>query len=194
MRRFFHRLSRRRRKAAPVAIKEYLPAALALRNQGDVLPAIAAEDLAVFHYGMKCFFEEGKSLARLAHANVVRVLNFFRANETAYMVMLRRAVGPAVDQNNRQRGAENGHHAGCSRAAGRGGTARQTRMRQPVGDRNDLGRTFPSRSRIRRRFRTRRLMPPPAAAAGCGRGRISLRLPDRARRFPDMQHHRKADK
>jgi serine/threonine protein kinase len=72
---------------APVAIKEYLPAALALRSWGDVLPAIAAENLATFGYGMKCFFEEGKSLAGLAHGNVVRVLNFFRANETAYMVM-----------------------------------------------------------------------------------------------------------
>ena len=71
----------------PVAIKEYLPSSLALRNQGDVLPAIAEEDLATFRYGMKCFFEEGKSLAGLAHSNVVRVLNFFRANETAYMVM-----------------------------------------------------------------------------------------------------------
>ena len=71
----------------PVAIKEYLPASLALRREGDFLPAIAAEDQPTFHYGMKCFFEEGRSLAGLAHANVVRVLNFFRANETAYMVM-----------------------------------------------------------------------------------------------------------
>lgn len=71
----------------PVAIKEYLPSSLALRSRGDVLPAIAEEDLPAFRYGMKCFFEEGKSLARLVHGNVVRVLNFFRANETAYMVM-----------------------------------------------------------------------------------------------------------
>jgi serine/threonine protein kinase len=71
----------------PVAIKEYLPSSLALRNQGDALPAIAAENLAIFRYGMKCFFEEGRSLAGLSHTNVVRVLNFFRANETAYLVM-----------------------------------------------------------------------------------------------------------
>ena len=71
----------------PMAIKEYLPSSLALRNQGDVLPAIAQENLATFRYGMKCFFEEGKSLAGLSHGNIVRVLNFFRANETAYMVM-----------------------------------------------------------------------------------------------------------
>ena len=36
---------------------------------------------------MKCFFEEGRALAHLNHPNVVRVLNFFRANETVYMVM-----------------------------------------------------------------------------------------------------------
>jgi len=71
----------------PLAIKEYMPASLALRDQGDVLPAIAEEDRATFSYGLKCFFEEGKSLAGLSHSNVVRVLNFFRANETVYMVM-----------------------------------------------------------------------------------------------------------
>ena len=36
---------------------------------------------------MKCFFEEGRALAKINHPNVVRVLNFFRANETVYMVM-----------------------------------------------------------------------------------------------------------
>jgi len=71
----------------PVAIKEYLPSQLALRNQGDALPSIAEDNVQTFRYGMKCFFEEGRSLARLSHANVVRVLNFFRANETVYLVM-----------------------------------------------------------------------------------------------------------
>src|SRR5256886_5390226 len=73
--------------AQPVAIKEYLPSQLALRKEGDALPSIAEENLATFRYGMRCFFEEGRSLARLSHPNVVRVLNFFRANETVYMVM-----------------------------------------------------------------------------------------------------------
>jgi serine/threonine protein kinase len=71
----------------PVAIKEYLPSQLALRKEGDALPSISEDNLATFRYGMKCFFEEGRSLARLSHPNVVRVLNFFRANETVYMVM-----------------------------------------------------------------------------------------------------------
>jgi serine/threonine protein kinase len=71
----------------PVAIKEYLPNSLALRTEGDELPSIAEENVAAFRYGMKCFFEEGRALAKLSHPNVVQVLNFFRANETVYMVM-----------------------------------------------------------------------------------------------------------
>ncbi|MCL4725534.1 MAG: protein kinase, partial [Burkholderiales bacterium] len=72
---------------APVAIKEYLPNSLALRAEGDALPSIAEENVATFRYGMKCFFEEGRALAKISHPNVVQVLNFFRANETVYMVM-----------------------------------------------------------------------------------------------------------
>ena len=71
----------------PVAIKEYLPSSLALRREGAAIPSIAEENLATFRYGMKCFFEEGRSLAPLSHANLVSVINFFRANETAYLVM-----------------------------------------------------------------------------------------------------------
>src|SRR5919108_76027 len=56
----------------PVAIKEY---------------RIAEDDRAKFLHGMRCFFEEGRALARFSHPNVVRVLNFFRANDTVYLVM-----------------------------------------------------------------------------------------------------------
>jgi serine/threonine protein kinase len=70
-----------------VAIKEYLPSALVLRTEGDLVRATSAENLNSFRYGMKCFFEEGRALAKINHPNVVRVLNFFRANETVYMVM-----------------------------------------------------------------------------------------------------------
>ncbi|MDR2031977.1 MAG: serine/threonine protein kinase [Azoarcus sp.] len=71
----------------PVAIKEYLPNSLALRKEGEIEPQVPNENLPAFRYGMKCFFEEGRALARLLHPNVVRVLNFFRANGTVYMVM-----------------------------------------------------------------------------------------------------------
>src|SRR5690606_8119481 len=72
---------------APVAIKEYLPNSLALRKDGEITPQIDAGHESAFRYGMKCFFEEGRSLARLRHPNVVRVQNFFRTNGTVYMVM-----------------------------------------------------------------------------------------------------------
>src|SRR3954469_9262411 len=72
---------------APVAIKEYLPASLVLRTEGDIVRASSVENLTSFRYGMNCFFEEGRALAKINHPNVVRVLNFFRANETVYLVM-----------------------------------------------------------------------------------------------------------
>ena len=71
----------------PVAIKEYLPATLALRTNGARSPIVPEENSATFRYGLKCFFEEGRALAHLSHPNVVRVLNFFRANDTVYLVM-----------------------------------------------------------------------------------------------------------
>lgn len=72
---------------APVAIKEYLPSTLALRTGAGPMPVVPEAYAAAFRYGMKCFFEEGRALATLAHPNVVRVMNFFRANETVYLVM-----------------------------------------------------------------------------------------------------------
>ncbi|HUQ73553.1 MAG TPA: serine/threonine-protein kinase [Burkholderiales bacterium] len=74
-------------KDSPVVIKEYLPSTLAVRTDAGAAPKVAPADLARYRYGVKCFFEEGRALARLSHPNVVRVLNFFRANETVYLVM-----------------------------------------------------------------------------------------------------------
>jgi serine/threonine protein kinase len=70
-----------------VALKEYLPSSLVKRSSGELVPFVSAENLPTYHNGLKCFFEEGRSLARILHPNVVRVLNFFRANDTVYMVM-----------------------------------------------------------------------------------------------------------
>ena len=71
----------------PFAIKEYLPSALPLRTEGVEVTITDESNLAIFRHGLKCFFEEGRALAMISHANVVRVENFFRANETCYMVM-----------------------------------------------------------------------------------------------------------
>jgi len=70
-----------------VAIKEYLPAALATRAQGELVPQIQTDKLSLYRLGLKSFFEEGRALAQISHPAVVNVLNFFRENETVYMVM-----------------------------------------------------------------------------------------------------------
>ena len=69
------------------AIKEYLPSSLVKRSAGQLAPEIPSANEVTFRNGLRCFFEEGRALARIFHPNVVRVLNFFRANETVYMVM-----------------------------------------------------------------------------------------------------------
>lgn len=92
------------RDNTPVAIKEYLPNALALREEGHIQPKIPEEFLPAFRYGMKCFFEEGRTLAGLNHPNVVRVLNFFRANDTVYMVMRYERGRTLQDYITRRRG------------------------------------------------------------------------------------------
>ena len=70
-----------------VAIKEYLPSSLASRAPGELLPQVQPEKLSLYRLGLKSFFEEGRSLAQISHPSVVSVLNFFRQNETVYMVM-----------------------------------------------------------------------------------------------------------
>ncbi|NMM10394.1 MAG: serine/threonine protein kinase [Polaromonas sp.] len=70
-----------------VAIKEYLPSSLTSRSPGELLPQVQPEKLSLYRLGLKSFFEEGRSLAQISHGSVVSVLNFFRENETVYMVM-----------------------------------------------------------------------------------------------------------
>jgi serine/threonine protein kinase len=77
----------RDREGSTVAIKEYLPVLLALREEGGRVAPSSPDNLAGFRHGLKCFFEEGRALARIEHSNIVRVVNFFRANDTVYMVM-----------------------------------------------------------------------------------------------------------
>ncbi len=71
-----------------VAIKEYLPLALAVRQDGiTVLPrsTTAAQD---FAWGRDRFVAEGRTLASLQDApGIVRVFDFLEANGTAYIIM-----------------------------------------------------------------------------------------------------------
>ncbi len=71
-----------------VVIKEYLPKKLAKREEGKVRVSVISETRRdAFHHGRKLFYQEAKALATLRHPNIVRVRNFFLANDTAYLVM-----------------------------------------------------------------------------------------------------------
>ncbi len=71
-----------------VAIKEYMPSTLVAReNKRPAVAAHSAEDQTEFEYGLKQFLQEARTLAQFSHANVVRVREFFPANNTAYLVM-----------------------------------------------------------------------------------------------------------
>lgn len=70
-----------------VAIKEYLPVKLAVRD-GAALIRPATEDCSELYLaGLELFIAEARMLAKVEHPNIVRVLNVFVANNTAYMVM-----------------------------------------------------------------------------------------------------------
>ncbi len=70
-----------------VVIKEYLPSRQAARSEGASVQSISAETDSTFRQGMRRFFDEAAALARLNHPNIVRVFDFFRENNTVYLVM-----------------------------------------------------------------------------------------------------------
>lgn len=72
---------------AKVAIKEYLPADFAARSEDQSVQPKSASVQESFAWGLKRFVDESRTLASFRHPNIVRVMRFFEANQTAYMVM-----------------------------------------------------------------------------------------------------------
>ena len=70
-----------------VAIKEYLPGDLAQRGEDQSVRPKSESSFDSFKWGMSRFLDESRTLASFRHPNIVRVLRFFEANRTAYMVM-----------------------------------------------------------------------------------------------------------
>jgi serine/threonine protein kinase len=70
-----------------VAIKEYLPATLALREGRTTVLPRSPEHAEQFAWGRERFLDEARTLARLDRSAIVRVHDFLEANGTAYMVM-----------------------------------------------------------------------------------------------------------
>ncbi|MHA1537723.1 MAG: serine/threonine protein kinase [Alphaproteobacteria bacterium] len=70
-----------------VAIKEYLPVGLAIRDSSFSVHPQSSEAEKDYRWGLQQFLREAKTLAKFHHANIVQVLRFFKANGTAYIVM-----------------------------------------------------------------------------------------------------------
>jgi serine/threonine protein kinase len=71
-----------------VAIKEYLPTTYARRSvDGASVKPLSTKTDESFKWGLDRFRVEAQTLAKLTHPNIVKVMNFFEANGTAYMVM-----------------------------------------------------------------------------------------------------------
>jgi serine/threonine protein kinase len=71
-----------------VALKEFLPAALAVRQDGSSVLPRSTEAASDFGWGRGRFMEEGRTLACLHDApSIVKVFDFLEANGTAYIVM-----------------------------------------------------------------------------------------------------------
>ena len=70
-----------------VAIKEYMPTALAERSQHDTVAMRSASDSEAFETGLRSFIAEARLLAQFDHPSLVKVFRFWEANNTAYMVM-----------------------------------------------------------------------------------------------------------
>lgn len=72
-----------------IAIKEYMPSGVAVRTgvNSEVIP-FSGELRKDYEYGLERYLDEARTVARFqTHPSVVWVLNFFRANGTAYLVM-----------------------------------------------------------------------------------------------------------
>jgi serine/threonine protein kinase len=70
-----------------VAVKEYLPADIAVRNPDQSVVPSSSENAEDFMWGKRRFLDESRTLASFRHPNIVRVMRFFEAKGGAYMVM-----------------------------------------------------------------------------------------------------------
>lgn len=70
-----------------VAIKEYLPAAFASRNDTGMVYVRAEEHSKTFNAGLSSFINEARMLAKFSHPGLVEVFRFWEGNGTAYMAM-----------------------------------------------------------------------------------------------------------
>ena len=71
-----------------VAVKEFFPDAMAMRNQSNMVSAHSGVQNENFQYGKACFLNEAETLAEfIGNPHIIRVYSYFEENGTAYYVM-----------------------------------------------------------------------------------------------------------
>jgi hypothetical protein len=70
-----------------VALKEYLPSALALRRGDGAVTARSERHQETFDAGMRSFINEARLLAQFDHPSLLKVYRFWQDKGTTYMVM-----------------------------------------------------------------------------------------------------------
>ena len=70
-----------------VAIKEFLPVEMAVRDHDASVHPVSGEQGEDYQWGLERFINEAQTLARFRHNNIVRVMTVFTENNTAYMIM-----------------------------------------------------------------------------------------------------------
>ena len=70
-----------------VALKEYMPSALAVRLGDNSVVARSKHDSSTFEAGLRSFINEARLLARFDHPALLKVYRFWESNGTAYMAM-----------------------------------------------------------------------------------------------------------
>jgi hypothetical protein len=70
-----------------VALKEYMPSSLAVRQPGNAVSVRSERHRETFELGLRSFVNEARLLASFDNASLVKVYRFWEQNGTAYMVM-----------------------------------------------------------------------------------------------------------
>lgn len=70
-----------------VAVKEFYATNCMRRARDNTLHVYPKDQEHKYNIGLKRFFDEGLTLSQIEHPNIVNVSNFFRCNNTAYLVM-----------------------------------------------------------------------------------------------------------
>lgn len=70
-----------------LAVKEYFPSEFVVRDSDYSVHPQSEDEEELYKWGLERFLDEGKTLAKFKHPNIVRVVDYLEENNTAYILM-----------------------------------------------------------------------------------------------------------